>query len=125
MISVSELQVGLFEYVRNEMIPHLEGISIPLVGGLNIPISKELMQIGFGTLAGVADLKIEKATPILQFFGIISDSGMIDVDKIAPVLKEQVSKVGSFKLPLQLGNNELIYFTFNNNDIDTFVSYLQ
>ena len=115
-MTVTELQVGIFEFVRKEVIPHLEGVSIPLFGNLRLPISKELMQVGLGTATAMAELDLERFIPQMQMLGIVTSDGNVDIERLIPILKEEVKRVEKLKIGA---------FTFEASDVDTLAKYLK
>jgi len=53
--------------------------------------------------------------------GIMNSDGMIDVDKVAPILKEQAAKYGVIQLNLPV----IGAMTFNDHDIDLIRGYIK
>ena len=116
-MQVAQVQLGLIGYIKDAILPSLQGTQIQVMG-FKIPISKELMQIGFGVGTGMSQINFENYIPMLKNFGIIDEENEIDIEKFSNLLKDEINKTPDKKMVI--GN-----FTFIDTDIDELITYLQ
>ena len=116
-ITVSQFQIGLANYIENEIVPNIPATTVyPFGRGFPIEINQSLIQFvgGIGIVYGSA--KIEAFLPTLKTMGLIDNEDMIDIDQMTEVFKNQMKKVG--------GKLKVSSISFNETDIDTLASYL-
>jgi hypothetical protein len=61
------------------------------------------------------------SNPMFTSLGVVKDSGMIDIDTIRDILKEQINKAGFMRLTLPIIGD----VDFTSDDIDALYKYIQ
>ena len=116
-MQIAQVQLGSIGYIKDVILPALQGTQITVMG-FKIPISKELMQIGFGVGAGMSQINLEQYIPMLKNLGIVDDKNEVDIGKFSELLKTEINKTANKKMVV--GN-----FTFVDADVDEFITYLK
>lgn len=108
MVTVIQVQTGLVQYVDRDLLPHLDG----------------LKKLGLGVYMGLAAENIGAAIqrykdhPAVAVLGVISEDGMIDIDKVYATAKPMLQEKQSVNLPL-IGR-----VTFNEQDLEKLYRYI-
>lgn len=100
---------GITGYVDGEVIPKL-----PTAG-------KWIMGTAVAMALKSGSDIINKNADTLRMIGAMNSDGMIDVDKVAPVLKEQAARYGVIQIDLPV----IGAMTFSDHDIDLLRGYIK
>ncbi len=115
-ITITELEIGLTDYISNEIIPHIPPRTITPFGNfMPIEINSTLMQVIGGVGLSYGGAKLEQFIPTLKRLGIVEEDNKIDVEKFSTTLKEQIEKAG--------GKLKISDFEFEPADIDILANY--
>lgn len=108
MVTVKQVQTGIVRYVDNDLLPHLEGMK----------------KIGLGIYMGLASENIGAAIqkykdhPAVAMLNVVTDDGMVDIDKVYTVAKPMFDQKQSIDLPL-IGR-----VTFDGSDVEKLYRYI-
>lgn len=108
MVTVKQVQTGIVRYVDNDLLPHLEGMK----------------KIGLGIYMGLASENIGAAIqrykdhPAVAMLNVVTDDGMVDIDKVYTVAKPMFDQKQSIDLPL-IGR-----VTFDGGDVEKLYRYI-
>lgn len=108
MVTVKQVQSGIVRYVDSDLLPHLDGMK----------------KIGLGIYMGLASENIGaaiqkyKGHPAVAMLNVVTEDGMVDIDKVYAVAKPMFDQKQSIDLPL-IGR-----VTFDGNDVEKLYRYI-
>lgn len=108
MVTVKQVQSGIVRYVDSDLLPHLDGMK----------------KIGLGIYMGLASENIGAAIqkykdhPAVAMLNVVTEDGMVDIDKVYAVAKPMFDQKQSIDLPL-IGR-----VTFDGNDVEKLYRYI-
>ncbi len=112
MVSIQQIEQGAAKFIDNEIAP-----KIPT----NIPNGqiKKIVAVAGAAYAVRNGLGKLSANPALTTIGAVDDSGNVDVEGIAEMIKTQIPKEG-FKVTVPI-LGDLTFFT---EDVDRLLTYI-
>ncbi len=108
MVTVKQVQTGIVRYVDNDLLPHLDGMK----------------KIGLGIYMGLASENIGAAIqkykdhPAVSMLNVVTDDGMVDIDKVYSVAKPMFENKQGVDLPL------VGHVTFDKSDVEKLYRYI-
>lgn len=108
MVTVKQVQSGIVRYVDSDLLPHLDGMK----------------KIGLGIYMGLASENIGAAIqkykdhPAVAMLNVVTEDGMVDIDKVYAVAKPMFEQKQSIDLPL-IGR-----VTFDGDDVEKLYRYI-
>lgn len=105
MVLINQAKDGVISYVMTEIVPHIEGWKKWAAGAaVTLIVNK-------------ADAYLE--LPAIKALGIVND-GMIDIDNLRKVFKEQAERTGPVSIDIPM----LGVIKLNANDIDIIYQHI-
>lgn len=107
-VTVQQISEGIGRYIDNELMPKVAGIRKWMLGVAGIYAGQ------------MASDKIVGSSDLLKSVGIMSEDGMIDLDKFMPYVKSMASQSG----PVTEHISMLGDITFDASDVDKLYQYI-
>lgn len=107
-VTVNQISEGLGSYIDNELMPKVPGIRKWMLGVAGVYAGKM-----------VSD-RIKENRKLLESAGIMSEDGMVDIDKFMPYMKAMADKSGPVTEHVSLLGD----ITFDSSDVEKLYSYI-
>lgn len=107
-VTVQQVSEGIGRYIDNELVPKVPGV-------------RKWMLAVAGVYAGkMAGDKISENSKLLKSVGIMSEDGMVDIDKFLPYMKSIAAQGGPVTEHIAMLGD----ITFDASDVDKLYSYI-
>ena len=107
-VTVQQISEGVGRYIDNELMPKVPGIRKWMLGIAGIYSGQMI------------ETKIKEYGSVLKSVGIMSEDGMIDIDKFLPHMKAIASQSGPVTEHIALLGD----ITFDASDVEKLYSYI-
>ena len=109
MITLEQMQMGLGQYIDNELLPHLSGMKKVGLAAYSVLAVQNFAEM----------VRKYQNHPAIAVMNIVNEAGEVDIDKLYTALEPLFAEKQRISIPL-IGE-----FTLDNSDLEKLYRYMK